>query len=61
MTKERLSLMFELVEIFVLFHMVLSLIIVAVVWAILERISGLEFSSVFTDPRYLNRATFWSF
>ena len=35
------------------FHIGFSLVIAAVVWAILEMISGLDPSSVITEPRYL--------
>ena len=41
MTRERISLIFELSAIFLSFQMVLSLASAAVAWAILARISGL--------------------
>ena len=52
-TKERISRIFELREILLLFQTGFSLVDVAVVGAILESISGLEPSSVITEPRYL--------
>ena len=57
MTRERISLIFELSAIFLSFQMVLSLASAAVAWAILARISGLDPSSVMIAPRYLNRLT----
>ena len=39
---------------FLSFHIGFSLVVAAVVWAILEMISGLDPSSVITEPRYLN-------
>ena len=45
MTRERISLVFELSAIFLSFQMVLSFASAAVVWAILARISGLDPSS----------------
>ena len=56
MTRERISLIFELS-----FQMVLSLASTAVAWAILAKISGLDPSSVMIAPRYLNRLTQSSF
>ena len=61
MTRERISLIFELSAIFLSFQMVLSLVSAAVAWAILARISGLDPSSVMIAPRYLNRLTQSSF
>ena len=61
MTRERISLIFELSAIFLSFQMVLSLASAAVAWAILARISGLDPSSVMIAPRYLNRLTQSSF
>ena len=52
-TRERISLILELTEILLLFQTVFSLVNAAVVCAILESISGLELSSVITEPRYL--------
>ena len=43
--------------IFLSFHIGFSLVIAAVVWAILEIISGLDPSSVITEPKYLNLDT----
>ena len=57
MTRERISLIFELSAIFLSFQMVLSLASAAVAWAILVRISGLDPSSVMIAPRYLNLLT----
>ena len=42
---------------FLSFHTGFSLVIVTVVWAILEMISGLDNSSMITEPRYLNLDT----
>ena len=61
MTRERISLIFELSAIFLTFQMVLSLASAAVAWAILARISGLDPSSAMIAPRYLNRLTQSSF
>ena len=52
-TKERNSLIFELRAMFLSFQMVLSFASAAVVWAILERISGRDPLSVMMAPRYL--------
>ena len=57
MTKERISLIFELNAIFLSFQMVMSLASTTVAWAILARISGLDPSSIMIAPRYLNRLT----
>ena len=61
MTRERISLIFELSAIFLSFQMVLSFASAAVVWAILARISGLDPSSAMIAPRYLNLLTQSSF
>ena len=53
MTRQRIILMFELSAIFLSFQMVLSFVSVAVVWAFLARISGLDLSSAMIAPRYL--------
>ena len=53
MTRERISLIFELSAIFLSFQMVLSLASAAVAWAILARISGLDPSSAMIAPRYI--------
>ena len=53
MTRERISLIFELSAIFLSFQMVLSLASAAVAWAILARISGLDPSSVMIAPRLI--------
>ena len=52
-TKERTSRILELKEIFLSFQIGFNLVNAAVVCAILESISGLEPSSVITEPRYL--------
>ena len=57
MTRECISLIFELSAIFLSFQMVLSLAGAAVAWAILERISGLDPSSAMIAPIYLNLLT----
>ena len=61
MTRERISLIFELSAIFLSFQMVFSLASAAVAWAILARISGLDPSSGKIAPRYLNLLTQSSF
>ena len=61
MTRERISLIFELSAIFLSFQMVLSLASAAVAWAMLARISGLDPSSAMIAPRYLNLFTQSSF
>ena len=61
MTRERISLTYELSAIFLSCQMVLSLASAAVAWAILARISGLDPSSVMIASRYLNRLTQSSF
>ena len=52
MTNEGISLILELMVMFLLLHIGLSLVSVVVVWAILERISGFDPSSVMIDPKY---------
>ena len=52
-TTDHISRILELREILVSFQTGFSLVNVAVVCAILESISGLESSSVITEPRYL--------
>ena len=61
MTRERISLIFELSIILLSFQMVLSFASAAVVWTILTRISGLDPSSVMIAPRYLKLLTQSSF
>ena len=61
MTRERISLIFELSAIFLSFQMVLSLASAAVAWAVLARISDLDPSSAIIAPRYLNLLTQSSF
>ena len=53
MTRERISRILELREILHSFQTGFSLVNAAVVSAVLESISGLEPSSVITEPRYL--------
>ena len=52
-TRERTSRIWELREILLLFQTGFSVVNAAVVCAILESISGLEPSSLITEPRYL--------
>ena len=59
-TRERFSRIMELREILLSFQTGFSLVN-AVVCAILESISGLEPSSVITEPRYLKLVTVSSF
>ena len=56
-TRECISCIFELREIHLSFQTGLNLVNAAVVCAILESISGLEPSSVITEPRYLKLVT----
>ena len=53
-TREQISLILELREILLSFQIGFNLVNAAAVCAILESISGLEPSSVITEPRYLN-------
>ena len=57
MTRERISRILELREILLSFQTGFSLVNAAVVCAILDRISGLEPSSVITEPWYLKLMT----
>ena len=57
MTRERISRILELREILLSFQTGLSLVNTAIVHAILESISGLEPSSVITEPKYLKLVT----
>ena len=52
-TRERISRILELREILVSIQTGFSLVSAAVVCAVLGSISGLELSSVITEPRYL--------
>ena len=61
MTKARISLILELMEMFLFFQIGLSLVIAAVVWVILESISGFDPSSDMIAPKYLKRFTGSSF
>ena len=56
-TKEHISRILELREILLPIQTVFSLINAAVVYAVLESISGLDPSSVLTEPRYLKLVT----
>ena len=56
-TRERISCIWELREILLSFRTSFNLASAAVVCAILESISGLEPSSVRTEPRYLKLVT----
>ena len=60
-TRERISCILELRDILLLFQTVFNLVNAAVVCTILESISGLEPSSVITEPRYLKLVTVLSF
>ena len=60
-TRERISRILELREILLSIQTGFSLVNAAVVCAILESISGLEPSSVITEPRYLKLVTISSF
>ena len=60
-TGERISHILELREILLSFQTGFSLVNAAVVCAILKSISGLEPSSVITEPRYLKLVTVSSF
>ena len=57
MTRERISVIFELTVMFLSFHKSFNLISAAVVCAILASISGSEPSSVIIDPKYLKLFT----
>ena len=61
MARERISLILELMAMFLSFQMTFSLVTVAVVWAILDSTSGLDPSSDTIAPRYLKLWTVSSF
>ena len=61
LTKERISRILELRETFLSFQTGFNIVNAAFVFAILERISGFEPSSVITEPRYLKLVTVSSF
>ena len=61
LTRERISCTLELREILLSFQTGFNLVSAAVVCAILESISGLEPSSVISEPRYLKLVTVSSF
>ena len=56
MTRERISLILELMAMFLSFQMTLSLVTSAVVWAILKSTSGLDPSADTIAPRYLKQS-----
>ena len=56
-TREHISRTLELTEILLSIQTGFSLVNAAVVCAILENISGLEPSSIITEPRYLKLVT----
>ena len=60
-TRERISRILDLREILLSIQISFSLVNAAVVCAILESISGLEPSSVITEPSYLKLVTVSSF
>ena len=60
-TRERISRILELREILLSFQIGFNPVNAAVVCAFLESISGLEPSSVITEPRYLKLVTVSSF
>ena len=60
-TKERISRILELREILLSFQTGFNVLKAAVVYPILESISGLELSSVITEPRYLKLVTVSNF
>ena len=60
-TKECIRRILELREILLSFQTAFNLVSAAVVCTILENISGLEPSSVITEPRYLKLVTVSSF
>ena len=61
MTRERNSLIFELRSMILSYQMILSFVSAATVWAILERISDMDPSSVTMAPKYLKLWTVPSF
>ena len=61
MARERISLILELMEMFLSLQMTFSLVTAAVVWAILDSTSGLDLSSDNIAPRYLKLRMFSSF
>ena len=61
MARECISLILELMAMFLSFQMTFSLVTAAVVWAILDRTSGLDPSSDTIAPRYLKLRTVSSF
>ena len=60
-TRERMSRILEMREILLSFQTDFNLVSAAVVCAILESISGLEPSSIITEPRYFKLDTVSSF
>ena len=60
-TRERNSLIFQRRSMFLSSQMILSFVSAAMVWAILEHISGMDASSVTMAPKYLKLWTVFSF
>ena len=60
-TRDLISRILDFRAMFLSFQMIPSLVRAVVVWAILDRISGFEPSSVIKAPRYLNLFTVSSF
>ena len=60
-TRERISRILKLIEMLLSFQTGFNLVNAAVICAVLESISGLEPSSVITEPLYLKLATVSSF
>ena len=60
-TRERISCILELTETLMPFQADFNLVNAAVVCAVVESISGLETSSVITEPRYLKLVIISSF
>ena len=61
MARERISLILELMAMFLSFQMTFTLVTAAVIWAFLDSISGLDPSSDTITPRYLKLQTVSSF
>ena len=61
MARERISLILELMAMFLSFQLAFSLVIATEVWAILDSISGLDPSSDTIAPRYLKLQAVSSF
>ena len=61
MARERISLILELMAMFLSFQMTFRLVTAAVVWAALESTSGLDPSSHTIAPKYVKLGTVSSF